>query len=97
MFQFLNNADCKIKLDNLKSHLCSLKIVPTKKNYKEWVQMTYAHLTTDELVLIASYFNIETCRSCRTKLNRSRQTIYNVYSFLKQGKSARLLPSIQQK
>lgn len=49
--------------------------------------MTYTHLTTDELVLIASYFNIEkTVALVVQSLNRSRQTIYNVYSFLKQGK-----------
>ncbi len=49
--------------------------------------MTYTHLTTDELVLIASYFNIEKpVAIVAQSLNRSRQTIYNVYSFLKQGK-----------
>ncbi|MDU3859299.1 MAG: IS30 family transposase [Enterococcus avium] len=49
--------------------------------------MTYTHLTTDELVLIASYFNIEKpVALVAQSLNRSRQTIYNVYSFLKQGK-----------
>lgn len=61
--------------------------------------MTYTHLTTDELVIIESYFNIEKpVALVAQSLNRSRQTIYNVYSFLKQGKkSARLLPSIQTK
>ncbi|OTP09997.1 integrase [Enterococcus sp. 10A9_DIV0425] len=49
--------------------------------------MTYTHLTTDELVLIASYFNIDKpVALVAQSLNRSRQTIYNVYSFLKQGK-----------
>ena len=51
--------------------------------------MTYTHLTTDELVLIESYFNIEEpVTLVARRLNRSRQTIYNVYSFLKQGKNA---------
>lgn len=49
--------------------------------------MTYTHLTTDELVIIESYFNIEKpVALVAQSLNRSRQTIYNVYSFLKQGK-----------
>ena len=40
--------------------------------------MTYTHLTTDELVLIASYFNIEKpVALVAQSLNCSRQTFYN--------------------
>lgn len=51
--------------------------------------MTYTHLTTDELVLIESYFNIEEpVTLVARRLNCSRQTIYKMFSFLKQGKNA---------
>lgn len=52
--------------------------------------MTYSHLTPNELVMIEAYFNMSkpVTRVSKT-LNRSRQTIYNVYNFLKQGKSIR--------
>ena len=51
--------------------------------------MTYTHLTTNELVLIESYFNIEEpVTLVARRLNRSRQTIYKVFSFLKQRKNA---------
>jgi len=42
--------------------------------------MTYTHLTTDELVIIESYFhqNQSISKTARS-LNRSRQTIYKVY------------------
>jgi len=42
--------------------------------------MTYTHLTTDELVMIESYFHQNQSISKNTRsLNRSRQTIYKVY------------------
>lgn len=51
--------------------------------------MTYTHLTTDELVMIDSYFKInETVANVAQSLDRSRQTIYNVYHFLEQGNTA---------
>ncbi len=50
--------------------------------------MTYTHLTTDELVMIASYFKTnESVANVSQILGRSRQTIYNVYHFLEDGHS----------
>lgn len=50
--------------------------------------MTYTHLTTNELVMIEAYFNMHQSVTVVAKTsNRSRQTIYNVYNFLKQGQS----------
>lgn len=51
--------------------------------------MTYTHLTTDEIVMIESYYhpNIPVAIIAE-RLKRSRQPIYNVISFLKQGNSA---------
>jgi len=48
--------------------------------------MTYTHLTTDELVMIESYFhqNQSISKTARS-LNRSRQTIYKVYQALQSG------------
>lgn len=48
--------------------------------------MTYTHLTPDELVMIDAYFKInEPVANVARSLQRSRQTIYNVYHFLEQG------------
>lgn len=50
--------------------------------------MTYTHLTTNELVMIEAYFNMHQSVTVVAKTsNRSIQTIYNVYNFLKQGQS----------
>lgn len=51
--------------------------------------MTYSHPTTDELVMIESYYhqNISVAMIAE-RLRRSRQPIYNVINFLKQGNSA---------
>ena len=51
--------------------------------------MTYSHLTTDELVMIESYYhqNISVAMIAE-RLRRSRQPIYNVINFLKQANSA---------
>jgi len=50
--------------------------------------MTYTHLTTKELVWIEAYFHTDQSVTVASNaLNRSRQTIYNVYNFLKQGKT----------
>ncbi len=50
--------------------------------------MTYTHLTTDELVLIESYYHQGKKILLVSKvLKRSRQTIYNVYNALKDGVS----------
>lgn len=51
--------------------------------------MTYSHLTTDELVLIESYYhnNQSTARISRL-INRSRQTVHNVVMALNQGVTA---------
>ncbi|AGY81961.1 transposase [Carnobacterium inhibens subsp. gilichinskyi] len=51
--------------------------------------MTYTHLTTDELVLIESYYhqNIPVT-TISTHLKRSRTPIYNVIHFLKEGHTA---------
>lgn len=51
--------------------------------------MTYTHLTTDELVMIESYFRQNTAVMDISKLlKRSRQTIYNVINFLRKGHNA---------
>ncbi|MDT2835282.1 IS30 family transposase [Vagococcus carniphilus] len=51
--------------------------------------MTYTHLTTDELVLIESYHKIsKPVLQVAKILNRSRQTIYNVYKAMDNGVSA---------
>jgi IS30 family transposase len=51
--------------------------------------MTYTHLTPNELVMIEVYFHQETPVAIVAKqLKRGRQTIYNVYNFLKCGGTA---------
>ena len=51
--------------------------------------MTYTHLTPNELVIIEAYFHQEIpVAFVAKKLKRGRQAIYNVYHFLKQGKTA---------
>ena len=51
--------------------------------------MTYTHLTPNELVMIEEYFHQETPVAIVAKqLKRGRQTIYNVYNFLKCGGTA---------
>ncbi|BDP48914.1 IS30 family transposase [Enterococcus faecium] len=51
--------------------------------------MTYTHLTPNELVMIEAYFHQETPVAIAAKqLKRGRQTIYNVYNFLKCGGTA---------
>ena len=48
--------------------------------------MTYTHLTTDELVLIESYYHqSKKVEFVANTLKRSRQTIYTVYNALKAG------------
>ena len=48
--------------------------------------MTYTHLTTDELVIIESLFkNNQSVAKTAQCLGRARQTIHNVYQFLKTG------------
>ena len=50
--------------------------------------MTYTHLTTDELVLIESYYyQTKKVIFVAKRLKRSRQTIYNVYNALDDGLS----------
>lgn len=48
--------------------------------------MTYTHLTTDELVMIESYYhqNIKVAKITEY-LKRSRTPIYNIIHFLKEG------------
>lgn len=50
--------------------------------------MTYTHLTTNELVMIEAYYqeNIKVS-DIVTSLGRSKQTIYNVINYLKEGHS----------
>lgn len=51
--------------------------------------MTYTHLTTDELVLIESYYHLsKRVTFIADDLKRSRQMIYNVYNALNEGTSA---------
>ncbi|BDP90529.1 IS30 family transposase [Enterococcus faecium] len=51
--------------------------------------MTYNHLTPTELVMIEAYFNqSQPVSKVANLLQRSRQTIYKVYRFLKSGGSA---------
>lgn len=48
--------------------------------------MTYTHLSTDELVIIESYFHQNVSVSKISKLiGRARQTVHNVVAFLKSG------------
>ena len=51
--------------------------------------MTYTHLTTDELVMIESYYhkNIPVAKIA-VYLKRTRTPIYNVINFLKEGHTA---------
>ena len=51
--------------------------------------MTYTHLTTNELVMIEAYYqeNIKVS-DIVTSLGRSKQTIYNVINYMKEGHSA---------
>lgn len=51
--------------------------------------MTYTHLTTDELVMIESYYhqNIKIAKIA-VYLKQSRTPIYNVINFLKKGHTA---------
>ena len=51
--------------------------------------MTYTHLTTNELVMIEAYYQENTTVSdIVTSLGRSKQTIYNVINYMKEGHSA---------
>ena len=51
--------------------------------------MTYTHLTTDELMMIESYYHQNTpVAIIAAHLNRSRQPIYNVINFMKSGHTA---------
>ncbi|MBP2099025.1 IS30 family transposase [Enterococcus rivorum] len=51
--------------------------------------MTYTHLTPNELVMIEAYFrNNQPVLEVAKQLKRSRQTIYKVFHFLKQGNTA---------
>lgn len=51
--------------------------------------MTYTHLSTDELVIIESYFHQNTPVSKISKrVCRARQTVHNVVTFLRAGHSA---------
>lgn len=48
--------------------------------------MTYTHLTTDELVMIESYYHQHIpVSTIASRLKRSRTPIYNVINFLKEG------------
>lgn len=50
--------------------------------------MTYTHLTTDELILIESYYHqTKKVKFVAETLKRSKQTIYNVYNALDNGLS----------
>ena len=51
--------------------------------------MTYTHLTTNELLMIEAYYqeNIKVS-DIVTSLGRSKQTIYNVINYLREGHSA---------
>ena len=51
--------------------------------------MTYTHLTTNELLMIEAYYqeNIKVL-DIANSLGRSKQTIYNVINYLKEGHSA---------
>ena len=51
--------------------------------------MTYTHLTTDELVMIESYYHQHIpVSTIASRLKRSRTPIYNVINFLKEGHTA---------
>lgn len=51
--------------------------------------MTYTHLTPDELVMIEAYAKAhQPVAKTAQMLKRSRQTIYNVYDYFKDGHTA---------
>ena len=51
--------------------------------------MTYTHLTTDELMMIESYYHQHIPVSIiANRIKRSRAPIYNVINFLKEGHTA---------
>lgn len=51
--------------------------------------MTYTNITSNDFVMIEAYFNISAPVLKMAKvLERSRQTIYNVYHFLSKWKTA---------
>ena len=51
--------------------------------------MTYTHITTDELVIIESYFHQGTSITQISKqVGRARQTVHNVVTFLRDGHTA---------
>lgn len=51
--------------------------------------MTYTHLSTDELVIIESYFHQNASVSkISEQIGRARQTVHNVVTFLKDGHTA---------
>ena len=51
--------------------------------------MTYTHLTPDELVMIEAYAKAhQSVTKTAQMLKRSRQTIYTVYAYLKDGHTA---------
>ncbi len=51
--------------------------------------MTYTHLTTDELVMIESYYHQNVpITKIAAYLNRTRTPIYNVVNFFKEGHTA---------
>lgn len=51
--------------------------------------MTYTHLTTNELVMIEAYYQEGIkITDIMKSLGRSKQTIYNIVNFLKEGHSA---------
>ena len=51
--------------------------------------MTYTHLTTNELVMIEAYYQEDIKISdIANSLGRSKQTIYTVINYLKEGHSA---------
>ena len=51
--------------------------------------MTYTHLTSNELVMIEAYYQEDIKISdIANSLGRSKQTIYNVINYLKEGHSA---------
>lgn len=60
-----------------------LNCISDQRKQGERSQMTYTHLTTDELVLIESYYyQTKKVTFVARQLKRSRQTIYNVYNAL---------------
>ena len=83
-FSVLKVAVCKIKLEKQKA-ICG-RLLNTYTSKERTPQMTYHHLTIDELTMIANFRDqgVKAYRAAKL-LYRSLETVYRVYRFLAAG------------